>query len=202
MKVDFKIDASKLTSITKGELAKQARFASAQTLTQAAFDSRARVQRYLPIWLHLKTRFLQRSLVVNRATPKKLKAVVGFLPRASIMPWLETGGWRRPHNTRGNRAIAIPVDVRNKMGRITRGRTARMILQRPNTISAEINGIAGIWQRNPRTNKIKLLYAYKPKTHYEQKMIRFERTVELHAPRFVRDHMWENLVRAIDTRKK
>lgn len=47
MRMDLKIDARKLTSITKLELKKQARFAAAKALTQAAFDSRSKLQRYL-----------------------------------------------------------------------------------------------------------------------------------------------------------
>jgi hypothetical protein len=198
MKVDFKIDASKLTSITKGELSKQARFAAAKTLTGAAFDARQKIQRYLPIWLDMKTRLLERSVIVERARPNKLKAVVGFHKRTTLAGLLKKGGTRHPKG----RAIAVPVRARNKTGRITRSRTVKALLAKPNTFSAEINGVGGVWQRDRRTNRITLLYAYENTTHYDKKTIRFHGTVKVHAPKYIWRNLWKNLEYALVTKKR
>jgi hypothetical protein len=193
MKATLDFELSKLTSITKLELAKQARFAAAQTLTGAAFDVRDRLQRLIPMWIKTTRPFLQRSVIVQRATRIKLEAIIGFHKRADFTKLLEKGGTRRPLG----RAISIPVGEQIKRRRTQN--TIRQLLSQPNTFSGTISGVAGVWRR--RGKRIKLLFAYEPSTTYDPNQIHFHETVRLIAPRYVRQHLWRNLQEAIKTRK-
>lgn len=200
MKIKLDIDAKKLTKLMKDDLVKQARFASAKTLTGAAFASRKKLQKMLHVWLRINRPFLPKSIVANRATPKKLYSEVGFLDRATLTPLLERGGRRKPQG----KHIAIPTDnlKRSARGTITKAKRPKQLLARKDTFHAVINGTNGIWQRDKRGNHIKLVYLFEKDTDYDAGTIKFYKTIEITAPRYIKNELLKNLERAIATRKR
>ena len=199
MDIKLEVDAKKLTKVDLPALEKQAKFAMAKTLTGAAFHSRQSLQRYLGIWLQIKRPFLPKSIVVEKATPNKLYAEVGFLDRARLVPLLEKGGTRRPHSGKN---IAIPTDNVKRTGRgsISKAKRPAALLKKKNHFHAVLNGTNGIWEK--KGNNIRLVYLFEPNTEYDKGTIQFYKTVDVLAPRYIRRELLRNLDRAIATRKR
>lgn len=201
MKLDIKLDKSKLKGLTSKQVDRQGLFALSQTLTQVAYEAREETQRKLPNWLQLTRAFIPRSIVVNRATPKKLSATVGFLDRVKLIELMEEGGIRRPQK----RTIAVPVGVkRTGKGAISRANKPQALLAQPNVFMKTINGTSGIWQRTVKRGRtdLKLLYVFKDHTEYDTPKIDFKDTVEQVARREFANRFIKNLDRAISTMKR
>lgn len=176
------------------------RFATAQTLTQVAFDARRAVQKMLHRRLEIKKTFLPKSVVVVKATKQNLEAVIGFMDRAKLVQLLEEGGRRRAV---GSRNIAIPQAARTKSGRVTKARRPAALLAKGGFI-ATINGTKGIWMRQGRgaKTKIRLMYSLERTTKYDKGTIRFNRTVQGVVPNSFKRRLGPNLERAIRNRKR
>ena len=84
--VKIKFDQNQLKNLFGAELRKQIDFATAQTLTRAAFDARAAVQDMLRQKLKIKRTFLPNSVVVEKATKQNKTAIIGFADRQFKAP--------------------------------------------------------------------------------------------------------------------
>jgi hypothetical protein len=177
-----------------GMINSQVAFALARTLTTAAFDGRAAVQANLPKWLDIRKPFLAKSVVANRATKNSLMSEVKMLDRAKLAPILEEGGTRKPRG----RTIAMPVGVDHK--RLTKSKRPQALLARKDTFSAEINGVAGIWQKL-KNGRLKLMYAYEPSATYEPRKIHFRKTVLSVASKSISKNLGKNIADAVRTAK-
>lgn len=190
--IKIEIDKSKLRALTHDQLRKQSSYAIAKTLTGAAYEVRKRTQQNIPKWLDTRTQYLQRAIAVDGATVRNQTARVGFLERANLVSLFEEGGTRHPKR----RAIAVPTA---HVGKITRGKTPSNILRRKNVFISTINGTHGIYQMTNR--RVRLLYTFKEQTKYEKKHMKFHKTAEAVAPKFIEKNLWKNLVHAINTAK-
>lgn len=181
-----------LKGITQDYLSKQMDYATARTLTEAAFSSRAAVQAMLKQKLNIRKPWLPRTVRYSRATHRKLEALVYFIDQATLVHLLEDGGLRRPERSR-----KISVPSKNMPQTIPKSRRPRRVLERPNVFIATINGLSGIWQKQ-RGNRLKLLYTLTPTTTYRRRTITFKDTVESVAPKVLERRLFKNLVEAID----
>lgn len=171
-------------------------FGVAKTLTGAAWESRKAVQANLPKWLDIRKPFLAQSIVVNRATKERLVSEVQFLPRAKMAFLLEEGGTKRPKG----KSLAVPVRGNIDPKKITKSKRPAALLARKDTFSAEIRGVAGVWQRLPG-QRLKLLYAYEPQARFEKGKIHFRKTVDNVARKFIQNNLSKNLAQAFKTSK-
>lgn len=190
-----------MAALSKDGVARQARFATVKTLTQVAFDARAKVQSMLRKDLKIKRPFLPGSVVVERATMKTNTpfAVIGFLKRATLVDLLEKGGNRRPHKSRN---IVIPINARTSRGTIPRGKRPAALLARGGFI-ATINGAKGIWMKTTgRQAGLKLMYYLTPDADYRPRTIRFYETVNRTVPAAFRNRFQHNFAEAIRTAKR
>ena len=168
---------------------KQLRFAQALALTRTAGKAKDDFERTLESVLDRPTPFTKRSVGTVKATKDHLVSTV-FIKRiqAEYLKIQETGGTRRPKG----RAFALAAGQRlNRYGNIPRGAIAKA-LARPNTFSATIGGVGGIWKRNKR-GKLKLLFIYTSSASYRPRL-RFRRSIE----RSVRRHYKREYQRAHD----
>lgn len=155
---------------------KQIERAAIQALNGIAFDAQQDVRNKLPQWLNIKRPFLPRSVIVNKATPQKDYAEVGFAKEARLVPWLEKGGVLTAQQ-KGKRVITIPVEAkRGKKGNVARSQYPSRLVQSGRAFSRTISGVSGIWQKLKR-GPIKLMWAYIQRATYKKGTIRFEDTV-------------------------
>lgn len=198
--VSITFDKRALKGLFGSELKRQLRFATAQTLTQVAWDSRAAVQKMLHRRLDIKKTFLPKSVIVVKATKQHLESVVGFMDRAKLAELLEEGGRRRPV---GSRNIAVPQAARTKTGRVTKSRRPAALLAKGAFI-ATINGTKGIWMKIGRgkNTKIRLMYSLERSTKYDKGTIRFHRTVQGIVPASFKKRLGRNLENAIRNRRR
>ena len=117
--VSIEFDKRALKNLFGDELKKQLRFATAQTLTQVAFDARKATQKMVRRRSNIKRTFLPNSIVVVEAIKFKQDAIVGLLDRARLEKLLEEGRKREPFSSE---LIAIPIGAKTKSGRVTKVR--------------------------------------------------------------------------------
>jgi hypothetical protein len=132
---------------------KQARYAAAVALTRVAYQGQRETPDYLDKALDRPTPFTKRGVYVERATPAKLEAVVGFKPvQAQYLRLQEEGGIRPPKA----RSIALPTAIKlNQFGsigiselrrlyeRAKRGRKATASLKRKLGVSTRVELFVG-----------------------------------------------------------
>lgn len=199
MKIKLHFEGDAIRRMQDDEIRKQAKFALAKTLTGAAFEARKAAQKHLNRRLELKTQFLPKSVVVNKATKIRLYSEVGFLDRAWLVPLLEEGGIRRPRG----RTIAVPQDVkRGKRGNITKAKRPRQILDKPNVFIADINGTLGIWERAKKGRRLKLLYVLEYTARYRPRTITFIDVAMKSGNQFIKKNLGPNLMEALRQSRK
>ena len=198
--IRLEFDERELKGIFGDELKKQMKFATAQTLTNAAFDARRAAQMMVRRRLEIKRTFIPNSIVVVKATKNNPEAIVGFLERARLVELLEEGGTRTPFRSR---YIAIPVNAKTKSGRITKARRPEALIAK-GAFTATINGTHGIWMQVGRggKKKLKLMYNLEDRTKYTSNTIRFMRTVEGTVPQSFKRNFPRNLSRALRNRRR
>lgn len=175
---------------------KQTAYALARTFTGAAFEARKAVQANLPKWLILRNRFLEQSVIVEKADKQNVTAYVGFHKRANFAKMLEEGGTRKP---RHGSNIAIPQGVRaSENQKVPKKLRPSALRGRKNVFRKTINGIDGIWQLQ-KDRTIKLLYNLDPTTQYEREKIHFRKTASVIALRFIAQNMEKNYDNAMKT---
>lgn len=174
---------------------KQTAFALAKTFTGAAFEARKATQANLPKWLTLRSSFLERSVIVDRATKQNLTAYVGFHKRANFAKLLEEGGTRRP---RGNN-LAIPQGVRaSENQKIPKRLRPSALKGRKDVFRKTINGIDGLWRLN-KNKTITLLYNLAPSASYERQKISFRKTASVIALKHIAQNAAKNYDNAMRT---
>lgn len=109
MASQYKIDTSKTVGYIKDFSKKQLPFAAAGALNDLAFKAREAVIKAMPSIFILRTPFLTKGIVVNKATKKDLKAEV--MSRDSLLYKQEYGGELKASEHR----IAIPRQVRTNI---------------------------------------------------------------------------------------
>lgn len=182
-----------LTLIKKCE--KQTAYALARTFTGAAFEARKAVQANIPKWVITRNKFLQQSVIVEKADKQNITAYVGFHKRANFAKLLEEGGTRRAR--RNN--IAIPQGVRASENQKVPKRLRPSALKgRKDVFRKTINGIDGIWQLQ-KDKRLKLLYNLDPATQYEREKIHFRKTASVMALRFIAQNAEKNYDAAMKT---
>lgn len=145
---------------------KQMPFALAVALSDTAKQAADDVKQKLPTVFDRPTPFTVRGIRFSRArkTDQPISAFV-FVPpvQGRYLRVQVRGGTRRP----AGRALLIPREARrNVYGNLPRGYIARM-LARADTFSGVIGGVAGIWQRDRRSGRLKLLVAYAAEAKYQ-----------------------------------
>ncbi len=151
---------------------KQLRFAQAVALTRTAGKAKDDLVRSLDRVLDRPTPFTKRGVGTISATKQRLVATVFFKRiQAEYLKLQETGGTRRPKG----RAIVVPVGSKvNRYGNMPK-QAVRRALSRPDTFSATINGVGGIWKRSKR-GKLKLLFVYTTQAAYRPRL-KFRKTI-------------------------
>jgi len=165
MTVSVKItsDVKKATRFLNNLQRRQIPFATSLALNKTAESIQRFTKSRLRSDLDNPTPQVQRSIRLRRSTKKRLSAKVFILPAiARFMRFQIEGGSRSPRG----RVEAIPVNLRlNRFGNIPGRRLGKLrkILAKPDTFSARINGVAGIWQRGRgkrRNKEVKLIAGY------------------------------------------
>ena len=192
----IKVGASSALNMLK-RAEKQSAFALAKTFTGAAFEARKATQANLPKWLTLRNRFLEQSVIVDKADKQNLTATVGFHKRANFANLLEEGGTRRPRGSN----LAIPQGVRASENQKVPKRLRPSALKgRKDVFRKTINGIDGLWQlKKDRT--IRLLYNLSPSAQYEREKIHFRRTASAVALKHIQRNAEKNFMDAMKTSK-
>jgi hypothetical protein len=176
--VKIVVDTSQLEKSIDHVVNKQMPFALAKTLTDTVKDAQRALEAQLPKKLDRPTRFSLKAFGVSRATKKNLEAVIFIKDiQAEYLKYAVEGGERQP----AGKAHALPAKIRlNKHGNIAGrrgGKKFEKLLAKPNTFKATIKGVHGVWQRNKKGTKVKLLIAFRPTASYEKKFP-FYRIVE------------------------
>jgi hypothetical protein len=131
-----------------------------------------------------------KAIRVSRSNKRRLSASVFILPAVDRFIRYQVEGGTRP--PRG-KAEAVPVDIRlNKYGNIAGRRSGKLskLLARPDTFSATIKGVAGIWQRakgRGRRTGLTLLAAFESQTTYRPRFKFYEHAERTAARRWPRN---------------
>lgn len=151
--------------------AKQVPFATSVALNETATEVRAKEQRAIVQDLDNPTPQTVKGIRMFRSSKRKLTAGVFIIPHIDkFMRYQIHGGTRPPRS----KTEAVPVQVRlNKYGNIPGRRQGKLgkLINRPDTFSGTIKGVAGIWQRGKGRNRhrVTLLVAYEPRTRYKKR---------------------------------
>lgn len=131
------------------------------------------ITRQMPDYLDRPTPFTETTFQYRsgkfrgkRATKRTLTAVIeGGAIQSKYLKFQIEGGTETPKK----RAIAVPTKnaTLNRYGNIPNRKAG--LIKKPTQFSAEINGVAGIWERSQSkgVKKLKLIMAYEPSVQYE-----------------------------------
>lgn len=131
------------------------------------------ITRQMPEYLDRPTPFTETTFQYRsgkfrgkRATKRTLTAVIeGGAIQSKYLKFQIEGGTETPKK----RAIAVPTKnaTLNRYGNIPNRKAG--LIKKPTQFSAEINGVAGIWERSQSkgVKKLKLIMAYEPSVQYE-----------------------------------
>lgn len=163
---DLKHLERRLTNIEK----KQLPFATARALTNTAKLVQQDEIKQLEKDIDRPTPFTKRAFYVRSAKKKHLVATVGIKEiQANYLGLQIQGGTQRPKG----KALVQPANIRlNKYGNLTKGKIKKL-LAKTNVFSANINGTAGIWQRDKK-GRLKLLIRYKERQQHTKRFQFYE----------------------------
>lgn len=131
------------------------------------------ITRQMPEYLDRPTPFTETTFQYRsgkfrgkRSTKRTLTAVIeGGAIQSKYLKFQIEGGTETPKK----RAIAVPTKnaTLNRYGNIPNRKAG--LIKKPTQFSAEINGVAGIWERSQSkgVKKLKLIMAYEPSVQYE-----------------------------------
>lgn len=137
--------------------------ATASALNTAAKEIRTALVQHESTDLHTTTKWLQRNTqyeAARSAQGNNMQAEVGITDAIKYAELLVSGGTRTPDN--GSKVISIPVDAPKRKTLRTNAKSA---LLKKNTFIANIDGKAGVWQKDKADN-LKLLYLFEDQTNY------------------------------------
>ena len=139
-------------------------------LNGLAYGATQEIKSELPKWLNLGrgSNWIKGSFQYDKSSPDNLSVTVGALDRLFLAPLLEDGGQRLPQKK------AIPIPVKKIAKNIA------MAYQKPGVFSANIGGVAGLWQRvkKRKVSTLSLIYAFEDRTQYKGNNIEFYETIE------------------------
>ena len=140
------------------ELSTQSDKIAMTALNRTAFDVRTATIRALPTWVNIRRpNFLPKAVAVDKATPARPYAEVGFLKRATLASLLEEGGTRRPFSSK---VIAVPTAnvKRGKTGSVSQANKPRQLLMKDRYYIADFKSGdgAGIFAKVKKGNFVLL----------------------------------------------
>lgn len=139
-------------------------------LNGLAYGATQEIKSELPKWLNLGrgANWVKGSFQYDKSSPDNLSVTVGALDRLFLAPLLEDGGQRLPQKK------AIPIPVKKIAKNIA------LAYQKPGVFSANIGGVAGLWQRvkKRKVSTLSLIYAFEDRTNYKGNNIEFYDTIE------------------------
>lgn len=168
VKSEFDAFARGLNRVAREQLP----FAFAQALTRTAKTAGEEFTREMPDRIKDPTPFTLRAVAVKGARKRDLRAVVFIRPiQAKYLSLLERGGERLPKN----KAVVNPAHAGvNRYGNLPK-RQIKRLLERRDTFVGNINGTAGIWQRNKKTG-LRIMARFDDGNRVEPKL-HFHKTV-------------------------
>lgn len=201
--VDVSPSLPALEKMLGPELAKQARFALALSLTHTAGDARKRLIGGLPAYFTVRSKFVASTMQTTRATKQGLTAIVGSVQRVGSsldMSIHATGGQKVAKD--GGR-VGVPLGARRTpTSKTTKSQFPSKMLKRRKYFKQTVNGKLGIWRRTTKKRyPIKLMWLLEPEVEIRpdwpfekqvQKAVLLDWSRRLHAA----------LDRAIKTRKR
>ena len=186
---------------------KQIPFATSMAINSTLFDMKKSNERKIDmIFDGGATRFTKQQFLFKKSTKQNL---VGFFyitkKGEEYLKYQIQGGIRTPNR----RAMAVPYtkNIRlNKFGNLSRAKKPRTLLDKPNVFSANIKGVAGIYQRGKyvksiKNSRIKLLLAYEDQVNYKNPKYPFYETNSKIANKVFGRNFKRALKRAIATAK-
>lgn len=164
MQISVRADVKKAVAQLNRIQRKQIPFATARALSQTAEFTAVNLNQATREYFDKPTPFTQRAFTYTRATKTRLVAVVMARPRQDSYLQFQVYGGRR---TPTGRALVLPVTIPlDRYGNIPR-RAVRKQAAKPNTFSANINGVVGLWQRTRAG--LRLLVAYERSATYQKR---------------------------------
>lgn len=188
MQISMKSDIDKAIK-QLGALGKQVPFAASVAINQTVKDIQKVEQAAIKRELDKPTPSTVKGIRVSRSSKRKLVGTVFIIPHIDkFLKYQIEGGTRPPRS----KAEAVPVSIRlNKYGNIPGRRQGKLakLLTRPDTFSATIRGVAGIWQRGKgrNRNRVTLLVAYEKETKYSPAFKFYEHAERTTAKRWHRN---------------
>ena len=169
-------------------------FATKNALNDTANELKAAEVKQLDKDIDRPTPFTKRAFFIKGATKKRLVAVLGIKDiQAKYLGIQIKGGTQTP----ANKAILTPANIKlNKYGNLTKGRIKKL-LDKPNTFSGKVGGVAGIWERNKKGG-LKLLVRYKDKQDHKPRF-KFYDTAEEEVKSIFPVHLKRNIALALKT---
>lgn len=182
--------------------AKQVPFATSVALNETAKDIQQAEQKALPRELDNPTPQTVKGIRMFRSSKRNLESGVFIIPHIDKFLRYQIHGGTRPPRSKTE---AVPVQVRlNKYGNIPGRRQGKLgkLINRPDTFSGTIKGVAGIWQRGKgrNRNRVTLLVAYEPRTRYTRKFNFYQHAQRTASSRWPRNFN-RSLTAAIRTAK-
>jgi len=138
----------------------------AYTLTNCAFEGRAKLQRDMGKYIHKPTGATTRGVYYTQAKKNTSKpfSEVKFSPLAwKWMRYSVLGGQR------SGPTLTAPVAAKkNAYGNVVAAQRAKNILTGEGGFRATLNGTDGVWKRDGR--KLSLMHVYKPSLQYRSRL--------------------------------
>ncbi len=165
-----KSDIDKTIKAVGSFYAKQVPYAASVGINNTLKDVQKLEQAAIKRDLDNPTPSTVKGIRISRSNKRNLVGSVFIIPNIDkFLKYNIEGGTRPPRS----RAEAVPVDIKlNRYGNIPARRQGKLakLLSRPDTFSATIKGVAGIWQRGKgrNRNRVTLLVAYESQTRYEK----------------------------------
>lgn len=158
--VDVQFDFAKVVNALNDMEQKQLPFATARALNDTAFQARSLTQRNLRSRFTLRNNFVEKGVLVRKATKTQLWAEV--YDRDWFMAIHEKGGSKVV--TRGGTHLAVPAAIRQtSRGLVPRSKRPEALRGNKRTFRATINGRDGLFQRKTKKRlPLTMLFAFKP----------------------------------------
>jgi len=192
MQLSIQSDIKKATRLL-GAMKKQVPFAASIAMNKTAASIQKVEKAAMKRELDQPRPATVKGIRVSRSNKRNLRAAVFVLPAIDkFLRYQVQGGTRSPRG----KAEAVPVQLRlNRYGNIPGRRQGKLakLLNRPDTFSGTVKGVAGIYQRVGKGKRfLKLLVAYENRVTYKRRFNFYD-----HAERTARRTWSRNFNQAI-----
>lgn len=193
MQISIKADVDQAVKYL-GRLQRQVPFAASVAMNKTAVEIQKVEQDAMRRELDEPRPSTVKGVRVKRSNKRNLVAAVFVIPAIdAFLRYQVHGGVRPPRSVTEAVPFNIPL---NRYGNIPGRRTGKLqkLLNRQDTFTARINGVAGIWQRGKGRNSrgVTLLVAFENRTRYRPRFRFYE-----HAVRTTRLRWHRNFRRAL-----